>query len=159
MGFGGSPAAAHEEGVIRLGARSAAVGQEIEVRGEQLPESTDLRLVLAGALASHPLTIVRTDSAGAFVQRLAIPQAASPGLYRVVAVAPDGDEVGRAEIVVLAAAPAIEPAPAAAGAHGAHATDATMELPRRSSAPEAAAIAVTIVLAAAGGLVLLRRTR
>jgi hypothetical protein len=158
MGFGGSPAAAHEEGVIRLGARSAAVGQEIEVRGEQLPESTDLRLVLAGALATHPLMVVRSDSAGEFVQRLAIPQAASPGLYRVVAVAPDGDEVARAEIVVVAAAAAIEPAPAAAGAHGAHATDATMELATPSSAAERAAIAIMIALAAIGGVVLLRRS-
>jgi hypothetical protein len=147
--------AAHEEGVIRLASPTAAPGQEIEIEGEKLPRSTKLSLELRGALANYPLGEIESDQAGAFVTLLALPADVRPGRYRVMALAPDGDVVGRADLVVVAGRPAelvpagpIEPA---------HVTDAMMDLPVSRSTGEWLAIAALIAGSAVGGFLLLRK--
>jgi hypothetical protein len=114
------PAAAftHEKGVIRLGAEEVAAGTELEVRGEKLPKRTEFTLVLRGALETHTLGKVTTDTLGAFVARVLVPAAAQPGAYVVRALAPDGDESARAELRVLAAAAAVAATEDHGGAHG-----------------------------------------
>jgi len=54
------------------------------------------------------LDTVRTDSAGAFAALVLVPAVATPGAYRLVAVADDGDEVATLDVTVVAAAPAAD---------------------------------------------------
>jgi hypothetical protein len=151
----GAPAVAHEEGVIRLSSPTAAPGQEIEIVGERLPRSMTLTLELRGALASYPLGEIGSDEKGAFTTRLALPVEVRPGRYRVMVLAPDGDVVARADLVVLAAPPA-QIAPAGPIEH-AHVTDAMMDLPVSRSSGEWVAIVAFVLACALIGIVLLRK--
>lgn len=164
----GSPAAAftHDVGVIRLGADEAVAGGELEIRGEKLPKNTEFTLVLRGALEVHTLGRVRSDSTGAFTTRVVLPAGAAPGAYVVRAVAPDGDESGRAELRLLPAPPAPPPTPDVAhddhgsgGGHGVHAeaTAEPLDLPVTRGALEWALILAVSAGSLAGGLALLRR--
>ena len=152
VGAGGL--AAHEEGVLRLGTPTGSPGAEIEIRGERLPPSASVRLELRGALASRPLTEVATDERGSFTLRLLVPTGTAPGRYRVVAVAEDGDDVARVDLIVLAV-PQSELAPAGPF-QPVHATADEMELERRLTAGEWAAIAAFVLACAAAGAALLR---
>ena len=157
----GTPALAHEDGVLHLGSRSVAEGAELQVRGEKLPVDAMIRLELRGTLESFLLGEFRTDAAGVFETRLSLPAEAAAGSYTVMAFAPDGDEVARTEIVVLAAPDAGEtpgdvgmtPAP---GQAGLHATHEMMDLPVTRSWGEWAVILGLIAFGAAVGLALLR---
>lgn len=143
---------AHEEGVIRLGAPIAAPGDTLEIRGEELPRSATVRVELRGALETHLLGRVTTDASGAFEIHVPIPAEAQPGVYRVVAVAPDGDEVARAEFVVaeVAATP-----PAGMPLGHAMATAEEMELPLELTPVEWAVVGAFVALFALGGVLLL----
>jgi len=162
----GVPAAAlaHDVGVIRLGVEEAAAGSELEIRGEKLSKNTEFTVVLRGALETHTLGKVRSDSAGAFTLRVVLPAEASPGAYVVRVLAPDGDESARAELRLLPAAP---PAPAAEShdhheAEGGHdapveATADPLDLPLDRSPLEWAFVLAISAGSLAGGLTLLRR--
>src|SRR5690606_24495439 len=102
-------ALAHDVGVIRLGVEEATAGSELEIRGEKLSKNTEFTLVLRGALETHTLGKVRSDSAGVFTVRIALPASASPGAYVVRVLAPDGDESARAELRLLPAVPPSAP--------------------------------------------------
>lgn len=147
-------ALAHEEGVIHLGSKTLAVGGEIEIRGEELPEEAVLRLELQGALETYPLGEIRSDAAGAFRTRLALPAEAGPGSYVVVAIAPDGDEVARADLLVV---------PAGEGTEGVavvrEPTAEEMELEVSRGPLEWAAILGFVTLCGIGGLALLTAGR
>lgn len=143
---------AHEEGVIRLGAPTAAPGDTLEILGEKLPRSATVRLELRGALETYLLGRVTTAASGAFEIHVPIPAEAQPGLYRVVAVAPDGDEVARAELVIAEVA-ATPPAEMPLG--HAMATAEEMELPLDLTPVEWAVIGVFVALFALGGVLLL----
>ncbi|MGH7518654.1 MAG: hypothetical protein ACREOC_14505 [Gemmatimonadales bacterium] len=165
----GVPALAHEEGVLRLGANEIATGGELALRGEKLPKDATIRLELRGTLETFPLAKVRTNATGTFDARLALPLEARAGGYTVVALAPDGDVVARAELTVAAVAP-----PAASSeemgehdAHGAmntapgttdapHPTAEMMKVPISASVGEWAAIIGFVALSLGAGVVLLR---
>lgn len=150
-------ALAHEEGVIHLGSKTLAVGGEIEIRGEELPEEAMLRLELQGALETYPLGEIRSDPAGAFRTRLALPAEAGPGSYVVVAIAPDGDEVARADLLVV---PAVEADDGGEGvAVAREPTAEEMELDVTQGPVEWAAILGFVVFCAIGGLALLTAGR
>ncbi len=169
----GFPAAAHEKGVIRLGSKEVPTGGQLELRGEKLPKSTRVRLELRGTLETLPLADVRTNAAGAFEARLALPAEARAGSYSVVALAADGDIVARAELTVVTTAPAeatpgappndvvgqkgrhtMDTAPGATDSH--HPTAEMMKLPVSTTWVERAAILGVLMLSLAGGLLLLR---
>lgn len=164
-----SPALGHEGGVISLSSKQIAVGSQISIRGEKLPKNSTLRMQLRGALETFPLAEVRTDSAGGFDARLALPEEVKAGTYIVVVVASDGDVAARADVVVtaapasgMAAMPGMEEHPGMTrppGEPGPHATAEMMKVPVSTSGAEWAAIVGIIVLSAAGGLVLLAARR
>ena len=162
----GVPAAAlaHDVGVIRLGVEEAAAGSELQIRGEKLSKNTEFTVVLRGALETHTLGKVRSDSAGAFTLRVVLPADASPGAYVVRLIAPDGDESARAELRLLPAAPPAADVEShdhheAEGGHGAHveATADPLDLPLDRSPLEWAFVLAISAGSLAGGLALLRR--
>jgi hypothetical protein len=164
-----APALAHEKGVIRIVSKEVGVGGELVVRGEKLPKSATLRMQLRGTLETFHLAEVRTDTAGRFQARLALPVEVRAGTYTVVVLAPDGDETARADLVVAAqAAHAMAGTEGmeghagmadSAGAPGPHPTAEIMKVPVSTSGAEWAAIAAIVVLSAAGGLALLAGAR
>lgn len=158
-----SPTAAHEEGVIRLGAKEVGVGAEMEIRGEKMGKNAAVKLELRGALETFPLGQVRADSAGKFVTSLALPAEARAGTYTVVAVATDGDVLARADLVVLATPPAGAPAEGhAAMGHTSeemaapHATDEMMDLPATTTPGEGIAVLLLTGASLGAGLWLIR---
>lgn len=156
----GSPraGAAHEEGVIHLGTRTPVVGQALDMRGAKFAPNTTLRLELRGPLAVFPLGRVRTDSLGGFRVAPRLPDGAGPGRYRIVAVAPDDDEVARTELAIIAA-PLGPEAPTHEPEQPGHPTDAEMDLEIRRAAGGQAAIAAFIGLWAIVGVVMFSRGR
>jgi hypothetical protein len=145
-----APASAHEEGVLHLESQAVAPGGELGIQGAKLPKDLNLRLELRGALETFPLVEVRTDSAGEFRTRLALPVEARTGRYVIVAIAPDGDEVGEAELVITAA-----PAPGGTTPEAAVPSAESMDLPDARSTPEWIAIVAWVGLCALGGVLLL----
>lgn len=129
-----SQARAHEKGVITLASAMAAAGSSLQVMGEKFSSSIQLRLVLRGALSEREIGSAETDAAGGFMIELEIPAGVEPGAYRLVAVAPDGDEVASADLEVEAA-PAVVPESAGAGAqeHAAGAEPAASAMPMPSA--------------------------
>jgi hypothetical protein len=163
------PALAHEKGAIYITSKTVGVGGELAVRGEKLPKNATLRMQLRGTLETFHLAEVRTDTAGRFQARFALPVEVRAGTYTVVVLAPDGDVTARADLVV-AASPAQAPHAMAgmeghagmansAGAPGPHPTAEMMHVPVSTSGVEWAAIAAIIALSTTGGLVLLRGAR
>lgn len=92
----------HEEGVLTLSADAATVGSSLRVTGTDFTASTSYRLALQGALDRYELEAVEADAEGSFELRLSIPDHVRPGTYRLIAVAPDGDESGEAELLIEA---------------------------------------------------------
>jgi hypothetical protein len=157
---------AHEKGVITLGAKQLAPGGELVIRGAKLGKGSSVRLELRGALATFNFGRVRVDTAGKFEQRVTVPVDARPGEYKVVAVAADGDVAAEANLIVAAAvvaAPAttdtharMENMPGMGATGGPHATAEAMDVPVATTPAGWLVIAASILLAALGGLVLLR---
>lgn len=144
-------AGAHEEGVIRISPERATIGAEIEIRGEKLGEEVRLRLELRGALETYLLGEVETAEDGKFRATPRLPEPARAGRYRIVAVAPDGDDVARADLEIVAT-----------GDRGVgfeeprEATDDPMPIETRPGPLEWLAIAAFVLACAAGGVALLR---
>lgn len=152
---GPGTARGHEEGVLHLESQRIPAGGEIAVRGESLPEEAKLSLVLRGPLSTLPLGEVETTPDGTFEARLPLPDDADPGRWEVVAIARDGDEVGRVELVVAAAGAGAErPGLAEPGREP---TAAAMDLPTSRGPIEWTVIAGFVALAALGGAALLRQ--
>lgn len=99
-------AVAHETGTIRLASKEIRVGGELVAHGEKLAKSATLRLQLRGSLETFPLGEVRTDTAGKFDTRLALPTEARAGSYAVLVLASDGDITARAELTITPPPPA-----------------------------------------------------
>lgn len=96
------PVAAHEEAVLEASASVMAVDGTLELFGSDFTADEEFRLVLEGALESHELTEVTADSAGRFELDLELPPEVREGRYQIVAIAPDGDEVARLDLNVVA---------------------------------------------------------
>ncbi|MBI4408218.1 MAG: hypothetical protein HY561_00835 [Gemmatimonadetes bacterium] len=149
-------APAHEKGVIRLRTNPLPAGSEIELRGERLPRNAPLRLELRGTLETFPLAEVRTDSAGVVTGRFGLPAEAGPGNYALVALAADGEEVGRVELVLVPAAAADGHARHEAGPVEPHATAELMDVPVARNPAEWVAIVGLSLLSLGAGAALLR---
>ncbi len=156
------PAAAHEEGVVRLSVKQVEPGGGLEVRGEKMPKRAIVELALRGGLATYSLGQLATDSMGFFVGQVSVPVTAQPGSYRLVVVGADGDALARADLAILAALPPLatdEAAPGGDDMARSAATDEMMPLDLRFSTGETSAIGVLLLMALGGGFMLLRRPR
>lgn len=153
---------AHERGVLRLSSKEVAAGGEFGAIGEKLPKGATLHLELRGTLVSFQLAQVRTDAEGRFTARLTLPPTAHAGNYTVIALASDGDVAARAELVVVAGAPAAmdhgatERMPAAT--QGPHPTADMMDVSVATSVGEWVVMLTIIVASLGAGLALLRAT-
>jgi hypothetical protein len=133
-----APAMAHEKGVIHLASKEVRAGGELGLRGEKLPKRATLRLELRGTLETFTLAQVRTDAAGRFQARLAVPPEARAGAYTVVALAPDGDVAARAALAIVTPARAMD--------HG------TMDsMPPTTESPHPTAEMMKVAVATTGG--------
>lgn len=162
-----APALAHENGAIHLASKQVSVGAELSLRGEKLSKNATLRLELRGTLETFPLAEVRTDSAGRFQARFALPAAAKAGTYVVAVLASDGDVVARAELGVVEASPAGDQMTAeeharmgqpGAATEGPHPTAEPMDLPVTTTLAGWLAIIGLIAASAGLGLALLLRS-
>lgn len=152
--FLASPLHAHEEGVLRVASRSLAAGDSVRVVGEHFSKRSSIRLVLEGVAGRIDLVTVKTDSAGAFSLVVGIAADQTPGAYRLVALADDGDVAASLDVAVAAAAtgpvaadpPAMEPP-----------TAASLDLPRAHSPFVTWSVLAGIGLSLGLGLTLLRR--
>ncbi|MFQ5690797.1 MAG: hypothetical protein ACE5HQ_11055 [Gemmatimonadota bacterium] len=97
-------ALAHEEAVLKSDQSSVAAGGTWTVRGEKFEEGEAVDLRLVGALSEYAMGKAVPDSAGVLSLDLTIPASVKPGAYRLVAIAPDGDEAASLDVTVLAAA-------------------------------------------------------
>lgn len=158
------PALAHDKGTIALTPKQVGVGGNLSVRGDKLAKNATLKMQLRGTLETFDLAQVRTDTAGRFQSRFALPAEIKAGNYVVVVVASDGDVSARADLVVTAAAATTNAMPGMEGhagmamppgAPGQHATAEMMEVPVSTSGAEWSAIVAIIVLSGALGLLLL----
>jgi hypothetical protein len=102
LGALSSPASlqAHEKGVLRVAAREVAVGDTLAIAGEKFGRLLRLTLAIEGTAGRWEIATLETDSSGAFRVALPVPEPVTPGGYRLVAIAPDGDRVAGVDLVV-----------------------------------------------------------
>ncbi len=139
LALGATAAAeAHEKAVLKSARESVPAGETIPLTGSKFEKGVKYRLALVGALETVELREIEPDTAGSFAIELQIPREARPGIYRVVAFAPDGDKVASLEILVSEAAVEEQPADvgseeAGAVAHSdARADDLVLQVSRSS---------------------------
>lgn len=159
LGLAASAARAHEDGVLRLASGVVTAGGSVAVSGENFARNTTFRLVLKGALRDYELGSVDADAGGAFSRDLTIAADVARGTYRLVAMAPDGDEAAAVDLEIAAALTPPQEA-ADAGAHPAvtspmpSADDLVIE--RRYSGIEWLVIGLLFGAALAGGILGIR---
>ncbi len=154
------PLHSHEEGVLNLASPTVAAGATVALSGERFSRTTAYRLVLKGALREYALATVESDDEGGFTLELEIPAVAQPGAYRLVAVAPDGDDVAEVDLEVQAAVRSEADAMEEVGEQLATATlprADELELERRWTGVEWFLMGVLFGGALAGGLALYRK--
>ena len=146
---------AHEKGVLKLATRQLVPGDSLGITGERFGRRAALRIKLVGTSGWTRLAEVRTDSLGAFRRALVVPADLSPGSYRVVALAVDGDEVASVDVSVVMRASSPMPT------HGHHENTPTAQplaLARARSPLVTGGALALIALTFAVGAMLLRRS-
>lgn len=151
----------HPTGVLRLVDTRLVPGSTVRLEGEKFAKGGELELLLIGVDGRVAIAMVRADSVGKFVTDITLPEALSPGSYGLVAMAGDGDTVGRLEVVVVAAPIAQEPVAAVSETHDANdePTADPMVLDRAKSAAVTGGAAIGVLLTFAIGAVTLYRSR
>jgi len=150
----------HDEGVLTLAAPTASAGGSLSLSGEHFSAGTAYRLVLKGALRAYELGSVKASAEGTFTAALEVPESAPPGSYRLVAIAPDGDEAAEVDLeleAMPATAQSSESESSEAAATGPSAEDLVVE--RRWSGFEWFVIGALFGGGLAAGIVLSRRPR
>lgn len=165
------PLFAHEKGVLTIGTKQASAGDTLRARGSKLAKDAGFRIELRGALKTYSFGRIRTDTAGVFTMSIPLPADASPGSYRIVAIASDGDVSAQAEFLMnarhagggqsMAGMPGMANMPGMGNMPGMdmRATAAKMEVPTYISRSEGAAIALILILSVSGGVLLIRPRR
>ncbi len=90
------------EAVLTLGSSTATAGGTVRVSGDEFPSVTTYTLLLKGVLDDYEVGSTDSDSAGHFTLELKIPDDVRPGTYRLVALAPDGEEAASRDLTVEA---------------------------------------------------------
>lgn len=106
-------AAVHPEATLKSSVSTVQAGASMPLTGEEFVANQTVKLALRGALAEHELPDAKTDGDGKFSVGLQVPSDVRPGVYRLVALADDGDVVASLDLTVEAAAPAAIPHDAA----------------------------------------------
>ena len=145
---------AHEHGVLKLANRELVVGDNVPLVGEKFTHRGSITLFLTGIRGKVRLQQVRTDEKGTFNISLHVPGDLSVGDYRLVAIAPDGDEVASLDVSVTTHT--ATPGPAT-GMADAHPTAAPLGLQRARSPWVTGLATLAIALSLIGGTLLLRR--
>jgi len=157
-----TPAWAHEEGALRLANRALVAGERISLAGEKFGPRSELALFLVGVRGRLELGKVRTDSVGAFKTHVVLPSDAEPGVYRLVALAADGDPVAALDVTMATRGADDGPEQAGRGEPGEesqHPTAEPLVLDRARHGAVTGVAIVMAVLALGGGVALLRAPR
>lgn len=164
LAFVTAEAAAHGEATLKSPVESVAAGASLTLDGDDFEPSEANRLILRGALQDYELGTASASADSTFTVQVVVPGDVRPGQYRVVAVAPDGDEVATLDMMVTAASPAggegrehAEPAPAGAAHASAEARADDIVVERNRSGVEWGVIGLFIGLAGGLGVGLLAR--
>lgn len=146
LAFGAGEVAAHGEATLRSSSASVAAGGAITLSGAGFAPGQAHRLLLRSTLEDYELRSVTATADSTFTVEVPIPAQLRSGQYRIVAVAPDGDEVATLDLPVLTAA-----TPQSAGGHaeGAEHEDASGE-GNAAPGPEARADEIVIERSRAG---------
>jgi len=156
---------AHGTGAISLSSKQSAPGGTITIFGTKFAANSSVRLELRGVLQSNVFGRVQTSAKGTFQQIVTIPATSKPGQYSIVAVAPDGDVVAQAMVMIAAALaaeethPGMHDMPGMQGMGGPHASAEMMDVPIPITAWGWAVITAIVVVSAATGVRLLRTGR
>lgn len=154
---------AHEEAVLRSPRSSVAAGDTVPVNGADFSPGVTYELRLVGALREFDLRSIEGGADGTIELTVLIPRGVSPGDYKLVAIAPDGDRVASLDLTVLE--PLADHSDTAnAGSEPAHAEMEQearadgMRIERSRRGAEWGAIGLVIGLAAGIGIMLVRRS-
>lgn len=158
---------AHGGGVLKVASKQVPAGGTIAMSGEKLGNNTSLRIELRGVLDNYALGSVRTAADATLSDSLAVPPSVPARTYTLVALAPDGDIVGRTEVTVGPAergnaamhGMAGMSADAMAGMEEMKATGDMMKIDANTRPGEWAVIAALIFGSFAAGAALLARSR
>lgn len=163
LAFAPSNVLAHEEAVLRSTRSSVAAGDTLPVGGADFSPGVTYALRLVGALREFELRSFEGGADGRVELIIPIPRGVSPGDYKLVAIAPDGDRVASLDLTVLEP-PAVHGDTANAGSDPGHAEmekearAGEMRIERSRSGAEWGAIGLIIGLAAGVGFMLIRRS-
>jgi hypothetical protein len=155
-------AGAHGAGRLILPEKTVTVGDTLHVRGTGFAPGT-VTLTLRGALDAHGVGSVTIGADSAFALAWPVGRDVRPGVYRLIAIADDGDEITRADVAITESQP--EPATEAPSeAHAGHGADGearadAMGLERRRSGVEWTALLLLWVASVAGGWALMNDSR
>lgn len=158
-------ASAHGSGAISLSSKLSSPGTTITVWGAEFARNSSVRLELRGVLANYVFGRVQTGAKGTFQQIVTIPASSKPGQYSIVAVAPDGDAVAQATLMITdspaaeATHPGMHDMPGMQGMGGPHASAEMMNVPIPITAWGWAVIVAIVVVSAVTGVWLLRGGR
>lgn len=168
VALGGFPlqnAVAHSTGAISLSSKQVSAGMTITVFGKEFARNSPVRLELRGILDKVAFGMVQTNARGIFQQVVTIPANSKAGQYNVVAVAPDGDVVAQATLLIAAAAvpqatdTGMQDMPGMQGMGGPRATAEMMNVQIPITPAGWAVIAAIVLTSATSGVWLLRSRR
>lgn len=155
---GASPGLAHENAVLKSPQSAVAAGRALTLSGSDFEEGQTYQLKLVGALNEHELRPVTASSEGTFSIEVEIPATVRAGQYRLVAIAPDGDDVAGLDVTILEAASAAAEPDGARGREASNMPRAEeMPIERSRSGVEWGLIGLVIGLAGGLGIGLVRR--
>lgn len=159
-----SEAVAHGTATLKSSSSSVEAGGTLTLGGAGFEPGESYRLLFRGALDEREIRTVTARVDSTFTVELQVSADTRPGQYRLVAVAPDGDEVASLDLAVIAASETHDVAPGHAedmgtavshGAAGARTDEIVIE--RRRAGVEWGVIGLLIGLAGGLGIGLLRR--
>lgn len=153
----------HPEATLKSPVTSIEAGAALPLSGEEFIAGDPVTLVLRGVLDEIELRAVTPEEGGVFSIELPVPSEVSPGTYRVVAVASDGDVIASLDLTVLAAQVVLADEHAAIGEESAE-HDEVGPVARADERPiersrggmEWGLIGLLVGLAGGGGMAMLR---
>lgn len=159
--LGPANAAAHGDATLEGPDGPVPAGQRMTLAGRGFVPDEIHRIVLRGTLDEVELTTVAAGADSTFTEEVTVPRDARPGQYRIVALAPDGDEVATLDVPVTASSdrePEESVAGADSGGQGSGARAGERVIRRNRAGVEWGVIGLVIGLAGGLGLGLLRRS-
>ncbi len=153
----GPASALHPEGTLKLADRRLVPGSAVRVGGEKFARGGTLELVLVGVAGRMSLRDATADSVGGFSVAVEVPADLALGSYRLVAVAPDGDDVATLNVELVA--PTEEETAAEARREAPVATAEPLALDRATSPWVTGGAVAGILIALVAGGVLIRQPK